>query len=89
MWGRRALIVRSHPPPDHDASVFMWAALRAKRAAKQRPKPIRRQSGIAHRRGNRAVAEIMLDRSGILTIVGQLVAAGMAQVNEGPHATTR
>jgi hypothetical protein len=41
--------------------------------------PIRRQRGVAHRRGDRAVPQIMLDRSGVLTVVGQLVAAAVAQ----------
>src|SRR4030081_1681178 len=46
---------------------------------------IRRQSGVAHRRGNRPVTEIMLDRASVLPVVGQLVPAAVAQhvaVNE-------
>ena len=48
-------------------------------------KPIRRQSRVAHRRGNGAVPWIVLDGSGVVGIVGECVAAGMAQhvaVNE-------
>jgi hypothetical protein len=39
------------------------------------PKPITRQRGIAHGRGNAAVAKIVLDSTGILAIISQLVAA--------------
>jgi len=42
--------------------------------------PIRRQRDVAHRRGDRAMPEIVLDRSGILTVVGQLVPAAVAQL---------
>src|SRR5262249_23055071 len=42
-------------------------------------KPIRRERRVANRRSNRLVAEIVLDRSGIPPIVGQLVAARVAQ----------
>ena len=42
-------------------------------------KPIRRERRVANRRGNRSVAQIVLDRSGVPPIVGQLVAARVAQ----------
>src|SRR5262249_41727180 len=41
--------------------------------------PIRRERGVANRRSNRPVAKIVLDRSGVPPIVGQLVAARVAQ----------
>jgi hypothetical protein len=40
---------------------------------------LRRQGGVARRILNVAVPEIRLDRAGVVTIVGELVAAGMAQ----------
>jgi hypothetical protein len=40
--------------------------------------PIRRQRRVAHCRGNRAVAEVVLDRPRVLAIVGQLITARMA-----------
>src|SRR5262249_53684912 len=42
-------------------------------------KPIRRERRVANRRSNRLVAKIVLDRSGVPPIVGQLVAARVAQ----------
>jgi hypothetical protein len=41
--------------------------------------PIRRQLRVAHRRGDRAVPEVVLDRPRILAIVGELVSAAMPQ----------
>src|SRR5262252_10221921 len=41
--------------------------------------PIRRERRVANRRSNRPVAKIVLDRSGVAPIVGQLVAARVAQ----------
>src|SRR5215831_10121727 len=41
--------------------------------------PIRRERRVANRRSNRLVAKIVLDRSGVPPIVGQLVAARVAQ----------
>src|SRR5215831_11668794 len=41
--------------------------------------PIRRERCVANRRSNRPVAKIVLDRSGVPPIVGQLVAARVAQ----------
>src|SRR5215218_2540414 len=40
---------------------------------------IRCERRVAHRRGDRAMAEVVLDRPGVLTVVRQLVAAGMAK----------
>jgi hypothetical protein len=37
-------------------------------------KPIRRESRVAYGRGNRPVAKVVLDRPGILPVIGQLVA---------------
>src|SRR5262245_7024393 len=42
-------------------------------------KPIRRERRVANRRSNRPVAKIVLDRSSVPPIVGQLVAARVAQ----------
>src|SRR5262245_42808709 len=42
-------------------------------------KAIRRERRVANRRNNRLVAKIVLDRSGVPPIVGQLVAARVAQ----------
>ena len=42
-------------------------------------KPIRRERRVANRRNNRPVAKIVLDRAGLPPIVGQLVAARVAQ----------
>ena len=41
--------------------------------------PIGRQRGVAHRGHNAAVAKVVLDSTGILAIISQLVAAAMAQ----------
>src|SRR5262245_4776007 len=49
------------------------------RARDQILKPIRRERRVANRRSNRPVAKIVLDRSGVPPIVGQLVAARVAQ----------
>jgi hypothetical protein len=43
----------------------------------KRFEPVRRQRRVAHRRGNGAMAKIMLNGSGIVAVVGELVAAGM------------
>jgi hypothetical protein len=40
---------------------------------------LRRQGGVARRILNVAVPEIGLDRTGVVAIVGELVAAGMAE----------
>ena len=37
------------------------------------------RTSIAHRRGDRAVAEVMLDRPRVLPVVGQLVPASAAE----------
>src|SRR5262249_16727976 len=42
-------------------------------------KPIRRERRVANRRSNRLVAKIVLDRSSVPPIVGQLVAARVAK----------
>src|SRR6516164_9102146 len=50
--------------------------------------PVGRQRGVAHRQGNAAVAEIVLDGSGVLAVIGQLVSAAMTQhvaMNEKPN----
>jgi hypothetical protein len=50
---------------------------------------IGRQRGVAHRRSDRAVAEVVLDCAGVLAVVCELVAAGMPQhvtVNEEGEA---
>src|SRR5215470_20153185 len=52
-------------------------------------KPIRRQSRVTDGRVDRLVPEVMLDCPGVLAIVCELVAAGMAQhvaVNEEGEA---
>jgi hypothetical protein len=52
--------------------------------------PIRSQRRVAHRRGDGAVAQIMLDRSDVLAVIGQLVAAAMTEhvtVDEEPEPT--
>jgi hypothetical protein len=43
------------------------------------PEPLRRQGGIARRVLNIAMPEIGLDRTGVVAIVGELVAAGMTE----------
>ena len=51
--------------------------------------PIRRQRRVAHCRGNRTVAEVVLDRPRVLAVVGQLIPARVAQhvaVNEEREA---
>ena len=50
--------------------------------------PVRRERRVAHRRSDRPVTEVMLDGARVLTVVGQLVAAAMAQhvaVDEEPE----
>ena len=41
--------------------------------------PIRRQGRVAYRASDRAVPEIVLDRPRIVSVIGQLVAAGVPQ----------
>ena len=40
---------------------------------------VRGQGSIAHSRVDRLVAEIMLDRPGVLAVIGKLVTAGVAE----------
>jgi hypothetical protein len=50
----------------------------------------RRQRCGAHRRGDRAVAEVMLDRPGVVvSVVGQLVAVGAAACGYGRGTESR
>jgi hypothetical protein len=46
--------------------------------------PMRRQRGIARRILNIAMPEIRLDRAGVVAVVGELVAAGMATASRAP-----
>src|SRR5260370_23798658 len=43
------------------------------------PEPVGRQRSVAHGRGNRPMPKIMLDRAGVLPIVGELVARRVAE----------
>jgi hypothetical protein len=52
---------------------------RAQSASKKLPEPLRRQGGMARRVLDIAMPEIRLDRSGVVSVVGELVASGMPQ----------
>ena len=73
------------PRADSAVAAGAFASVPEPRRARRRlvlPEPfetIRRQSRVAHRRRDRAVPEVVLDRSRVLAIVRKLVAAGMPQ----------
>ena len=64
-------------PRGYLAQTLGAAALASHLILPEMFEPVGRQRGIAHRRSNAAVAEIVLDGTGVLAVIGQLVAAAM------------
>jgi hypothetical protein len=60
-------------PPPHDCG------LRPASILKKFPEPLRRQRDIARRILDVAMTQIRLDRARVVAVVGELVAAGMAE----------
>jgi hypothetical protein len=56
----------------------LLVASRPSSISKKFPEPLRRQRRIPRRVLNIAMPEIRLDRTRVMTVIGELVAAGMA-----------
>jgi hypothetical protein len=58
---------------------FEWWQQKDDLISKALLEPLRRQGGIARRVLDIAMPEVRLDRAGIVAVVGELVAAGVAE----------